>query len=351
MSVHSFIKSSVTGKLSLVAASLVTMLSVSQQAYADEVVNLYSARKEALIKPVLDDFTEQTGIQVRLLTGGGDALLTRLQAEGENTPADLFLTVDAGNLHRAAMAGVFQPLGSEQATKLVPEHFRAEDNLWVGLSLRARPIFYNPENVDPAELSGYQDLASPKWDNNVCIRSSDNIYNQSLTAALIQHWGEAKTETWAEGLVANLAKPPVGGDRDQIKAVANGVCDLAVANTYYLGVMLQSGDADEVAAAEKVRIFWPNQDQQGTHVNVSGIGLTKYAKNTANARQLVEYLLSAEAQHWYADTNNEYPIVEGVNWSPILTSWGEFKMDQLPMRYLGENNAAAVRLMNRAGWR
>src|SRR5690606_29877419 len=271
-----------------------------------EEVNLYSARKEALIKPVLDRFTEQTGIEVNLLTAGGDALLTRLQNEGENTPADLFLTVDAGNLHRAAQADVFQATESPLAEQAVPLHYRGDDNLWFGLSLRARPIFYAPDRVDPSELSGYADLADPKWDNNVCIRSSDNIYNQSLTGALIEHWGEEKTEEWAKGLVANLAKPPVGGDRDQIKAVADGVCDLAVANTYYLGVMLASDDASEREAAENVKIFWPEQDGNGTHVNVSGIGITKYAKNKDNAQRLIEFLLSPESQEWYAQTNNEY---------------------------------------------
>jgi len=343
-------KLSVT-KLSALAIAALSASSFTLNAMAAETVNLYSARKEALIKPVLDDFTEQTGIEVRLLTGGGDALLTRLQAEGENTPADLFLTVDAGNLHRAAEAGVFQPMGSPLAAESVPTHFQGEDAQWLGLSLRARPIFYAPDRVDPADLNGYADLADAKWDNNVCIRSSDNIYNQSLTAALIEHWGEEKTEAWAKGLVGNLAKPPVGGDRDQIKAVANGVCDIAVANTYYLGVMQGSSDEAEREAASKVKIFWPNQDSTGTHVNVSGIGLTKHAKNAENARRLVEFLLSPEAQAWYAEANNEYPIRRGVDWSERLMSWGEFKMDELPMQYLGENNADAVRLMNRAGWR
>src|SRR5690554_904299 len=257
-------------------------------------VNLYSARKEALIKPLLDKFTAETGIEVRLLTGGGDALLARLQNEGANTPADLFLTVDAGNLHRAAEAGVFQPITAPHLLEAVPSHLVGGDQLWVGLSLRSRPIFYNPARVDPAQLTGYEDIAKPEWKKNVCIRSSDNIYNQSLTAALIQHWGEEKTETWAKGLVNNLAKPPVGGDRDQLKAAAAGVCDLAVANTYYFGLMQTGDDAEQREAASKLRIFWPNQDSFGTHVNVSGIGLTKHAKNKAAAEQLIEYLLRSE---------------------------------------------------------
>ena len=331
--------------MTAVAASLTA--TVAQAA----TVNLYSARKEALIKPVLEKFTAETGIEVRLLTGGGDALLARLQNEGQNTPADLFLTVDAGNLHRAAEAGVFQPLTSAKALESVPAHLHGTDNLWVGLSLRARPIFYAADRVDPSQLSGYEDLAKPEWNNKVCIRSSDNIYNQSLTAALIEHWGKEKTEAWAEGLVNNLAKPPVGGDRDQLKAAAAGVCDLAVANTYYFGLMQTGNDAEQREAASKLKIFWPNQDSFGTHVNVSGIGLTKHAKNKAEAQQLIEFLLSAESQAWYAATNNEYPAVEGVEWSETLQAWGEFKADDLSMTFLGENNAEAVKLMNRAGWR
>ncbi len=314
-------------------------------------VNLYSARKEALIKPLLDKFTAETGIEVRLLTGGGDALLARLQNEGANTPADLFLTVDAGNLHRAAEAGVFQPITAPHLLEAVPSHLVGGDQLWVGLSLRARPIFYNPERVDPSQLTGYEDLAKPEWKKNVCIRSSDNIYNQSLTAALIEHWGEEKTEAWAKGLVSNLAKPPVGGDRDQLKAAAAGVCDLAVSNTYYFGLMQNSDDAAEREITTKLKIFWPNQDSFGTHVNVSGIGLTKYAKHKNEAKQLIEFLLSEDSQAWYAAANSEYPAVSSAKWSETLIGWGEFKADDLPMRYLGENNATAVKLMNRAGWR
>lgn len=331
-------------------AAVVASILASSLASATS-VNLYSARKEALIKPMLEQFTAQTGIEVRLLTGSGDALLARLLNEGKNTPADLFLSVDAGNLHRAAQANVFQPLGSEKALAALPEHLNGRDDLWVGLSLRARPIFYAIDRVDPAQLSGYADLATPAWKGKICIRSSDNIYNQSLTGALIEHWGEAATEHWARGLVSNFAKPPVGGDRDQIAAVAAGMCDLAVANTYYYGLMQASDDPKEREAASKVGIFWPDQATNGAHINVSGIGLTRHAKNVDAARQLVEFLLSAEAQAWYAATNNEYPAVAGVAWSERLQSWGDFKQDTLPMAVLGENNAAAVRLMNRAGWR
>lgn len=337
--------------LSQAMIALVGTATLASAAASAAEVNVYSARKEALIKPLLDQFSAETGIEVRLLTGGGDALLARLQNEGENTPADLFLTVDAGNLHRAAEAGVFQPITSTELLSQVPDYLHGADANWIGLSLRARPIYYAIDRVDPSELSGYADLADPKWDNKICIRSSDNIYNQSLTAALIEHWGEEQTETWATGLVSNLAKPPVGGDRDQIAAVAAGVCDLAVANTYYFGLMQTSDDDAQREAAEKVKIFWPDQDGNGTHVNVSGIGITKHAKNRDAAQQLIAFLLSPAAQEWYAATNNEYPAVDGVEWSERLQSWGTFKMDDISMEYLGKNNAEAVRLMNRAGWR
>lgn len=334
--------------LTLLAATSATLVSFTSAAAE---VNIYSARKEALIKPVLEKFTEETGIEVNLLTGKADALLARLNSEGKNTPADLFLTVDAGALHRAVEANAFQPVSSDAINSAVPSHFRSSDNLWFGLSLRARPIFYSPERVNPDELESYLSLADEKWNDRICIRSSNNLYNQSLVAALIEHHGAEKTEEWAEKFVANFARKPVGGDRDQIKGVAFGVCDIAVANTYYFGHMLNSEDAEERAAAEKVKIFWPAQDKQGAHVNVSGIGITKHAKNVDEAQKLIQFLVSEESQKWYAQANYEYPVREGVEWSETLQQWGEFKQDDIAMDILGENNGDAVRLMNRAGWR
>jgi iron(III) transport system substrate-binding protein len=331
--------------LTAVSATAASFASLSAE------VNIYSARKEALIKPVLEQFTEETGIEVNLLTGKADALLARLNSEGENTPADLFLTVDAGALHRAVQANAFQPIASDTIHSAVPSHFRSEDDLWFGLSLRARPIFYSPERVDPEALESYMSLADEQWNDRICIRSSNNLYNQSLVAALIEHHGTEKTEQWAEDLVSNFARNPVGGDRDQIKGVAFGVCDIAVANTYYFGHMLNSDNADERAAAEKVNIFWPAQDAQGAHVNVSGIGVTRHAKNLDEAQQLIEFLVSKEAQQWYAQANYEYPVRNDVEWSQTLQQWGDFKQDDIAMDILGENNAEAVRLMNRAGWR
>lgn len=315
-------------------------------------VNVYSARKEALIKPLLDRFTEQTDITVNLVTGDADALLKRLEMEGMSSPADIVITVDAGRLHRAKAADLLQPAQSEAIAAAVPEQYRDPDHHWVGLSLRARPIMYATERVDASELSTYEALADPEWRGRVCIRSSNNIYNQSLVASLIAANGPEDTEEWARGLVENLARPPQGGDRDQIKAAAAGECDIAVANTYYLGRMLNNDeDAAEREAAGKVAIHWPNQDGRGAHVNVSGIGVTRSAGNVDEARRLIEFLVSDESQTYYASSNYEYPVKDNVEWSETLEKWGDFKADDINLSVLGEKNADAVKLMDRAGWK
>ncbi|MCB1758218.1 MAG: Fe(3+) ABC transporter substrate-binding protein [Gammaproteobacteria bacterium] len=319
-------------------------------AAADE-VNLYSARKEELIKPLLDRFTEETGIRVNLVTGKADALLKRLQSEGRNTPADLLITTDAGRLHRARQAGLTQPVESAELQAAVPATYREPSGHWYGLSLRARPIFYARERVNADELTRYEDLADPKWKGRICIRSSGNIYNQSLVASMIAHGGEAQSEAWARGLVANLARTPKGGDRDQIKAAAAGECDLAVANTYYFGGMLAGKDPAQREAASKMAIIWPNQGDRGTHVNVSGAAVTAHARNRENAIRLLEFLVRPESQSWYAEVNYEYPVRAGVAWSALLDQWGTFKADSLNLGQLGINNAKAVMLMDRAGWK
>lgn len=314
-------------------------------------VNLYSARKEKLIKPLLDRFTEETGITVNLVTGKADALLQRLQSEGRNSPADLLITTDAGRLHRAKQAGVTQAVESAVLTNQVPSSFRDPEGHWFGLSLRVRPILYVKGQVDPGELNSYEALADPVWKGRICIRSSDNIYNQSLVASLIAANGLEATETWAEGLVKNFARPPKGGDRDQIKSAAAGLCDIAVANTYYLAGMLTSKDAAQREAAGRLAVFWPNQRGRGAHVNVSGASVTRAAKNRDNAIRLLEFLVGKEAQSWYAETNGEYPVRSDVSPSELLKSWGEFKIDALNLSKLGELNPQAVRLMDRAGWK
>lgn len=319
-------------------------------AQADE-VNLYSARKEALIKPVLDRFTAETGITVNLVTGKADELLKRLSVEGDNSPADLLITTDAGRLHRAKEAGVTQPITSDAVLAAVPASYRDPAGHWIGLSLRARPILYVKGKVDPATLSTYEALADDQWKGRICIRSSSNIYNQSLVASMIAADGAESTETWAKGFVANFAKPPKGGDRDQIKAAAAGQCDIAIANTYYLAGMLASTDAEEKAAGEAVAVFWPNQDGRGAHVNVSGVALTKAAPNKDAALKLVSFLVNAESQAWYAEANGEYPVRDGIAPSALLAEWGTFKADTLNLAKLGELNGEAVMLMDRAGWK
>lgn len=331
-------------------AALLGLAGLAPLAAANE-VNLYSSRQEALIKPLLDEFTKDTGIKVNVVSANAGALLQRLQSEGRNTPADVLLTVDAGNLAAAKNAGLLQALQSSVVTQAVPAQYRDAGGQWTGLSLRARPIFYALDRVRPAQLSTYAALTGAQWKGKLCLRSSDNIYNQSMVAAMIANEGAEKTENWARGLVANFARPPKGGDRDQIKAVAAGECDLAIANTYYYAEMLRSDDATEKEAAQKVGVFWPDQQGRGTHVNVSGAGIVANARNAANARRLIEYLVSAKAQAWYAENNQEYPVRAGVAMSATLQSLGQFKADPVPMEKLGEHNADAVKLMDRAGWR
>ncbi|MCW8927872.1 MAG: Fe(3+) ABC transporter substrate-binding protein [Gammaproteobacteria bacterium] len=330
--------------------ALSAMAALLGSAHAAE-VNLYSARNEALIKPLLERFTEQSGVKVNLVTGKADALLKRISSEGRNTPADVLLTTDAGRLHRAKVAGVTAPFESALLQQRVPEQYRDPQGHWYGLSLRARPIMYVKGRVDPAELSSYEALAEPKWKGRICIRSSSNIYNQSLVASLIAANGKAETESWAKGLVKNLARPPRGGDRDQIKAAVAGQCDIAVANTYYLAGMLTGGDPEQRAIAEQVAVFWPNQQGRGAHVNVSGAALIKASKNREAAIALIEFLASDASQQWYAETNGEYPVREGIEVSETLKAWGEFKADDLNLGRLGELNPEALMLMDRAGWR
>lgn len=314
-------------------------------------VNIYSARQEALIKPLLDNFTTETGITVNLVTGKGDALLTRLQSEGRNSPADVLLTTDVGRLYRAQEAGVLQPINSEYLESHIPAHLRSSDSFWYGLSVRARFIVYAKDRVNASELSTYEALAGDQWRKRICIRSSSNIYNQSLVASKIAHNGMESTDTWLKGFVANFARPPQGGDRDQIKAVAAGQCDIAVVNSYYLGAMASSDDESQRDAAAKVAVFWPDQQSRGTHINISGAGITASAKHVAHAKKLIEFLANDEAQRWYAQTNMEYPVRSDLEASPLLQSWGDYKADSLEVTELGKLNAQAVMAMDRARWK
>lgn len=339
-------------KKSILSLAFIAAVGLTTETWASE-VNVYSARKEALILPLLEKFQAETGIETNLVTGKAEELLKRLQLEGAATPADVFITVDAGRLQRAKAAGVLQNVDSPALESAVPAHLRDVDKHWFGLSQRARTIFYVFGKVAEADLSTYEDLADPKWKGKICIRSSSNIYNQSLVAAMLEASGKEATLHWARGLVANFAKPPAGGDTDQLKAAAAGVCEIAVANTYYFGRLLVSNNADLRAVAAKLKVFWPNQGQgeRGVHVNVSGAGVTAHAKNRENAVRLIEYLTSPESQAWYAEVNNEYPVTPDAQVSEVLKGLGEFRADDVDLTRLGENNRAALELMDRAGWR
>jgi len=344
-------RKSLLSYLSIAAITSSLLISTGLQAKGE--VNIYSARKESLIKPALDKFSEQNDVVVNLITGSADALLSRLKAEGEASPADIFITVDAGRLYRAKEAGVLQPIQSTTLSNNIPSHLRDVDGYWFGLSQRARVIFYNPMKVSASDLSTYEDLADAKWKGRICVRSSANIYNQSLVASMLEADGREKTQAWIKGLVSNLARPPFGGDVDLLKAVAAGVCDLTLANTYYYGRLGQSDKADERAVYDSVKLFWPNQaeGERGAHVNVSGAGITAAATNIENATLLLEFLTNHASQEWYAHVNNEYPVVKGVTAPEMLAPFGAFRPDTISLSQLGENNREAVELMDIAGWK
>jgi iron(III) transport system substrate-binding protein len=329
---------------------LLACLAEPMVAYAAE-VNIYSARQEALIKPLLDQFTGKTGINVNLVTGEADALIKRLEIEGINSPADLLLTVDVARLHRAKEQNLLMPVSSETLDNAISETYRDREGYWYGLSLRSRVIVYAKDRIMPDTLSTYESLADQRWKGRLCVRSSSNVYNQSLVASLIAHHGIEPTEAWARGMVENFARQPQGGDRDQILAVAVGQCDLALINTYYLGGMLHSELETERQAAGEVILFWPNQDDRGAHVNISGAAVTRSAKHKVEAVRLIEYLSSDVAQAWYAEKNYEYPVKAGIEISETLKGWGTFVADELSLDQLGQYNADAVRLMDRAGWK
>jgi iron(III) transport system substrate-binding protein len=334
----------------LIKLTLLLSMCVAFFASAEQ-VNVYSARKEALIKPLLDKFTQQSGISVNLVTGKADTLITRLRSEGKYSPADLLITTDVGRLHRAKQEQLTQSVDSEKLKQNIPENYSDPEHHWFGLTLRARPLMYAPDRVQSQELLRMEDLTEEKWRGRICVRSSNNIYNQSMVAAMIEQIGEEATLIWASALVNNFARPPKGGDRDQIKAVAAGQCDIAIANTYYLAGMLSDKEPETQEVAKKVKVLWPNQDGRGAHVNISGAAIAKHAPNKAAAIKLLEYMSEQEAQAWYAEKNHEYPLHEGVEWSPVLSAFGPFKSERIQLGRVGELNAQAVQLMDRAGWK
>lgn len=325
--------------------------SASSPQSSTQEVNVYSSRHYDSDAELYKDFTQETGIKVNLIEGDADELIERIKNEGANSPADVFITVDAGRLWRAEEAGIFQPITSEVLTKAIPEHLRNPEGLWFGLTKRARVIVYNKETVTLADLSTYEALAEPQWKGRVCIRSSGNIYNQSLLGSMIESEGVEKTEAWAKGLVANLAREPEGGDVDQIKAVAAGQCDVAIVNHYYWARLAKSDKPEEKAVADATGVFFPNQNDRGTHVNISGAGVVATAPNQENAIAFLEFLASPEAQELFARDNNEYPVLEGVAVDPIVAELGQFKTDTTNVSTYGENNPEVVKVVDRVGWK
>ena len=330
--------------------SLVFLLAGASSTTANESgeVNIYSARHYDTDLALYERFTETTGIRVNLIEGGSDGLIERIRNEAEFSPADLLITVDAGRLWRAHQQGIFQPVESDVLVERVPAHLRDPQGHWFGLSKRARVIVYHKSSGLPEGVSRYEDLAGATLEGRVCMRSSGNIYNLSLLGSLIEHNGEEAAGTWAERVVANFHRPPQGNDTAQLRAVAAGECGVSIANTYYIGRLLGSDNPKHATVVEGFGVLFPNQDDRGTHVNISGAGIARHAPNRDNAVKFLEYLTSDFAQRLFAEGNNEYPVV-GSPTGPIA-ALGEFKEDGINAAVLGANQSLAVKLFDRAGW-
>jgi iron(III) transport system substrate-binding protein len=321
-----------------------------QQA-TEEIVNVYTHRHYEPDQRLFEQFENSTGVKVNVVNASADELINRMEMEGEASPADVLITVDAGRLHRAQDKDLLQPIQSEILDVNIPMVFRERQGHWFGLTYRARVIAYSLDRVDPNEVTDYESLTDPKWKGKVLIRSSGNIYNQSLLASIIAGTGVEHAREWAAGVVANMAREPKGSDRDQVKAVAAGEGDLAVLNTYYIGLLLTSDNPEEVAAGEAIGVIFPNQEGRGTHINISGAGVARHAPNQENAIRFIEYLSSDEAQKVFAEANYEYPVKPGTARAPLLESWGDFKVDSLNLGQLGVYNREAVMLFDEVGWK
>ena len=329
------------GRALLAVVASVVLLALPASAAEDVVV--YSARHYGQ-EPAFDAFTRTTGIQIRMLTGDAGQMFERLKAEGDKSPADVLLTVDAGNLWNAARAGLLSPVVSTELQKNIPAHLRDPEQRWFGLTLRARTIMYNVKRVNPADLSTYEALGDPRWKGRLCLRTSSYIYNQSLLATFIKRQGETRTEEIVRGWVANQPIL-INGDTKILEAIAAGQCDVGLTNTYYLARLMKKDPNIPVAA------FWANQATTGTHVNVSGAGVTTHARNRSGALKLLEYLSGLEAQQMFADTSLEHPVNPRAELNPIVKAWGPFKQDDVNIAAAGEFQAAATRLADRAGYK
>lgn len=329
--------------LSLISVSCVSLLG------AKEPLLVYSHRHYESDTALFDQFTKETGIPVEVVKAKANALIERLKAEGDKTKADIFITADAGRLGLAADMGLLEAVKSPVLEQRIPAQYRDPKGFWYGFTLRARVLVVSPERVQESSLD-YEDLVKPEWKGRVLSRSSSNIYSQSLMASMIAAHGAEDARAWAEGLKNNFARPPQGNDRDQIRAVAAGLADVAVVNTYYVGLLHDSPEKRDTDAVSKVKIIFPNQDNRGSHVNVSGGGVVKGSPQKEDAIKLLEFLASEEAQKSFPNGSREFPVVPGTPLPELQASWGDFKSDDLPLSKLGELNAEAVKLMNEAGW-
>jgi iron(III) transport system substrate-binding protein len=336
----------------IIAGLLLSPVIQSEALAQQKVLNLYTARHYATDEAFYTGYTKATGIKINRIEGGEDALFERIKAEGANSPADIFLTVDAARLWRAEQAGIFAPVKSSALDKRIPANSRGTDNKWFAFSARARVIAFDKSKIKPAELARYEDLADPKWKEQICVRPSSHPYNLSLISSMISHLGEEKATDWARGVTANLARPPRGGDTDQLRGVSVGECSIAISNHYYYVRIMRSQKPEDKALIEKVGLIWPNQADRGTHINISGGGLLRHAPNREAGVKFLEYLASDKAQTLFANGNNEWPIVNGVKLdNPALESLGKFKTDSLPLTSLGKSQAAAQRLADKVGWK
>ncbi len=338
-------------KIGLILSLMTLFIACNNTSKDEGVVNVYTHRHYKADDELFAKFTEETGIKVNIVNASADELIQRLETEGDNSNADLLITVDAGRLYRAQSKDLLQPIQSEILEKNIASEYREKNGYWYGLTYRARIIAYSKDRVNPEDIKTYEDLASFKWKDKVLIRSSENIYNQSLLASIILANGEDGAKEWAEGVVANMARSPKGSDRDQVKALASGEGDVAVVNTYYIGLMLHDKNVEERKAGESVGVIFPNQDGRGTHINISGVGVTKYAPNRENAIKLIEFLSGKEAQQTLANLNYEYPINPEANKASILQVWGDFKVDSVELYKLGVYNSKAVKIFDEVGWK
>lgn len=340
---------SIAGRV-LAAVALIGVTSIA--AAQEKVLNLYTARHYQTDEALYSGFTKRTGIKINRIEGGEDALFERIKTEGANSPADVFITVDIGRIWRADQAGIFEAVKSPLLESRIPAAFRDPSNHWFGFSARARVIAYNKAEVKPGEIKNYEDLANPKWKGKICTRSSAHPYMLSLTASMVTHLGEQKAEAWVKGLKENLARDPKGGDTDQLRAAAAGECAIAVSNQYYYVRLMRSSKPDDKKVAERLAIVFPNQDNRGTHMNISGGGMLKHAPHKEAARLFLEYLASDEAQTYFANGNNEWPVVPSVKLdNPELESLGEFKLDSINVARLGQAQAVAQRISDRVGYK